>query len=62
MDREGCPQHYPKEPRQPRPEPSNPQGALIMSEGDQEDVLERITHQLENLTVNEVGARPQYQG
>ena len=51
MDHEGCPQHYPKEPRQSRPEPA-PQGAAIMREGDQQDVLERITHQLENLTVN----------
>ena len=29
MDHEGCPQHYPEEPRQPRPEPPR-QGATIM--------------------------------
>ena len=33
-----------------------------MQEGDQQDVLERITQQLENLMVNQVGERPQYQG
>ena len=59
-DHEGCPQLYPEEPRRPAPGPA-PHGVAPEGETAQQDVLERITHQLENLSVNLVGGRPQQQ-
>ena len=57
-DHEGCPQHYPEEPWRPMPAPA-PQGAAQQRGGNQQDILERITNQLESLSVNLVGGRVQ---
>ena len=58
-DHEGCPQHFPNEPWQPRPGPA-PQGAVQLVERGQQDLLHHITQQLENLSVNLVGGRMQH--
>ena len=57
-DHEGCAQHYPEEQWRPPPAPA-PQGAVQQRGGNQQEILERITHQLENLSVNLVGGRGQ---
>ena len=51
LDHEGCPQHYPKEQWWPPLAPA-PQGAVQQRGGSQQEVLKRITNQLENLSAN----------